>query len=282
MSMFRENYVAVVMQNGKVQPENSDGVCVLPFESEYQVRLKNKSRKRAIADIHIDGRLAVRGVIIEPLGTIDLERFVDGFSLECGPRFKLVKVSDSRVSQPGDSENGVINVNFYPEKDKPKVVEEHKIVHEHCHHCSVHCYHGACRDCCPWCRLYKAFWSGPNIQYTSGNPLPVYGGVFRSMSCSTGPGDAVFASNSGDNLSQMGAKIKSATTIGSSIAEPAATVEGSHSTQQFTHAHVDVDYDHPVSMQIKLKGVLTQQCVCGFKRKNEKFCPECGDKLIAA
>lgn len=67
-------------------------------------------------------------------------------------------------------------------------------------------------------------------------------------------------------------------------AEPAATVEGSHSTQKFQMTHVDVDRDHPVTIQLKLRGVvqLIKQCSCGFKREhNENFCSRCGNKLVS-
>jgi hypothetical protein len=280
--MYREQYVAVVMRNGKIQPEDQSGVIVLPFESEYQIRLKNKSRKRAVADIHIDGRLAVRGVVVEPLGAIDLERFLEGFSLDCGPRFKLVKASDSRVSQPGDSENGIINVNFYAEKDQPKVVEEHKIIHhEHGHNC----YHGHCRDCCTWCRPITFRSGGINSFTTYGSTLSAGGTTSMAFNANsnitpTGGVDMNVVSKSADV--PVGAPC-SDVFLANASAEPAATVEGSHSTQQFQMTHIDVDRDHPVTIQLKLKGVIqaAQECGCGFKRgHDEKFCPQCGKQLV--
>ena len=288
--MYREQYVAAVMRSGKIQPEDQNGVIVLPFESEYQIRLKNKSRKRAVADIHIDGRLAVRGVVIDPLGSIDLERFLEGFSLDCGPRFKLVKASDSRVSQPGDSENGIIVVNFYPEKDQPKIVEEHRIVHDHCHHhYHSRCYHGSCSDCCPWCHP-KPSWYGSNI-FRADNTV-VYGssmsggGGTQGMTFNAGNDISVTPTGGADiNISAKSAEAHNVFMANvNANAEPAATVEGSHSTQQFHHTYIDVDRDHPVTLQLKLRGVvqLMMQCDCGFKRTDEAYCPKCGKQLAIA
>jgi hypothetical protein len=82
---------------------------------------------------------------------------------------------------------------------------------------------------------------------------------------------------------KLDAKINASYSSSPVSAEPAATVEGSHSTQSFHHIYVDVDRDHPVTIQLKLKGVqaLVNQCSCGFKRKHdEKFCSECGRKLL--
>lgn len=295
--MFRDNYVVAVMRHGKVQPEDKDAVVVLPFESEYSLRLKNKTRKKSVADVWIDGRLAVRGVVVDPLGSVDLERFVEGFSMDCGPRFKLVKASDSRVSQPGDSENGMVSVNFYPEKDQPKVVEEHRIVHEHCHHRHPHCYHGNCPDCCPWCyHPYK--WSGSILRSCDDNSNVVYGGQITSGgSAGGGTSGMTLNANNADftPTSSLDTKLslKSANSVGvpcsdvfmsNASAEPAATVEGSHSTQQFHHTYVDVDRDHPVTIQLKLRGVvqLVTQCDCGFKRSDESYCPKCGKQLAVA
>jgi len=299
--MYREQYVAAVMRSGKIQPEDRDGVIVLPFESEYQIRIKNKSRKRAVADIHIDGRLAVRGVVIDPLGSVDLERFLEGFSLDCGPRFKLVKASDSRVSQPGDSENGIVSVNFYAEKDQPKVVEEHRIVHDHCTHRHPHCYHGNCPDCCPWC--HRPFWYGSNILRSCEDKSfttygqSVSGGGTQGMTLNAGNDVSVTPTSGVDvNLIQsslsnqaitakkLDANINASYTSSPVNAEPAATVEGSHSTQQFRHTYIDVDRDHPVTIQLKLRGVvqLIQQCDCGFKRTDESYCPKCGKHLAIA
>lgn len=273
---YREQYVLAVVVNGKIQKETND-VVVLPFGAEYQLRLKNKSRKRAVADVHIDGRVAAKGVVIQADGTLDLERFVDGSSLSNGPRFKLAKTSDPKVSQPDDVENGLIHVNFYPEKD-PVVTERHVIHEEHKHYCTHHinchcnhikCFHGHCCGSCPNCH---GLWNGP-----------FYGSSVDSNSFST----KGLSAGGGGTVSAMA--MNCGTQMGSAPAfsddsEAAATVEGSLSSQSFSTTFVDVDLSKCVTLTIKLRGVnqLVDQCGCGFKRKDESYCPRCGKQLAVA
>lgn len=287
--MYRDNYAVAVMIDGKVQKEDNTGTAVLPFETEYQIRLKNKNRKKAVADVYIDGRMAAKGIVIDACGTVDLERFVADGNLSSGNRFKIVKANDGRVEQPGESENGLVHVNFYPEKDKPEVkVVVHETVHRH-----PHCHH----DCCPG----TCFWCSPrysNIFYTSGAG-PVYGssmssGNIQSKGMNAGNPDvtlnASLTSSGGGSGTVSSVNIsdnaiseeKIARSFVNQVAEAAATVEGSLSHQKFTHVSIDVDYDKCTTLQIKLKGVKSAiiTCECGYKRKQEKFCPQCGTKLV--
>src|SRR5690349_1572984 len=169
MDMYRDSYVAALVVDGKIQKESDDGSVLIPFGSEYVLRLKNKLRKRAVADVWIDGKIAVKGVVIDANGTVDLERFVVDGNLNEGKRFKLARLTDPKVDQPNDSENGNIEVNFYPEKDEPVV--EKKVIHEY-HNCSHHWnYLGHCSHCCtnPWCHTchptyYKTYTAGSTTQ----------------------------------------------------------------------------------------------------------------------
>src|SRR5690349_21067594 len=155
MDMYRDSYVAALVVDGKIQKESDDGSVLIPFGSEYVLRLKNKLRKRAVADVWIDGKIAVKGVVIDANGTVDLERFVVDGNLNEGKRFKLARLTDPKVDQPNDSENGNIEVNFYPEKDEPvveKIVEHHNCSHHHhgwLGHCSLCCINQYCYTCRP-------------------------------------------------------------------------------------------------------------------------------------
>jgi hypothetical protein len=65
--------------------------------------------------------------------------------------------------------------------------------------------------------------------------------------------------------------------------QAAATVRGGHSDQHFTSVSVDIDYSQHVALSLKLMGVSTviDKCPCGRDRKSEKFCPDCGKKLVS-
>lgn len=117
-----DQFVVSIIQNDKPlreYNENNTRVCHVPFESEYKVRIKNKSFKRAMATISIDGTDAMgsRKLILEPHQTIDVERFVE--NLGEGKKFKFVSLArgvlTGEIQDPTSSENGAIKVDIYPE-----------------------------------------------------------------------------------------------------------------------------------------------------------------------
>ena len=302
--MYRDSYVVALLLNGKIQKESDDGSVLIPFGSEYVLRLKNKLRKRAVADVWIDGKIAIKGVVIDANETVDLERFVADGNLNEGKRFKLARLTDPKVDQPNDSENGSIEVNFYPEKDEPVV--EKKVIHEYAHHC-LHNHFGHCSSCCsnPWCQTcHPHFGTWSNITYTSGT------GTIKSLSADGGMtlGQATGGSTdsgsitSNNNLNgvlrnqAMNATFQAASTTpdfadsipmnatNASLGEAAATVEGSTSLQKFSSVYIDVDRSKPTTIRLIVKGLskVLDTCNCGYKRKKDvKFCPNDGTQLVA-
>lgn len=302
--MYRNSYIVALMVGGKIQKESDDGSVLIPFGSEYVIRLKNKLRKRAVADVWLDGRIAAKGIVIDANGTVDLERFVTDGNLLEGKRFKLARLTDPKVEQPNDSENGTIEVNFYPEKDEPVV--EKIVTHEY-----RQCYHhdwnwiGHCRTCChnPYCGtcpspiLYKTFiagttqdWSDNNKGFSSGG-ITITGGLSTGgvVSSSNQMNVTYSASAESASLGQVltsnslpdGATLNNASM---SMGEAAATVEGSASLQKFSYTSIDVDRSKPTTIRLTVKGLskVLEVCTCGYKRKKDvKFCPNDGTQLVA-
>jgi hypothetical protein len=123
MMAYDEQFVLCALHNGAPVRE-INGKVHLPFHSEYKVRLKNKhSFLRAKARVWIDGRQVsnLGDFVLQPNETLDLERFLDE-RMDKGRKFKFVPLSDGRVNDPTDEENGIIKVEFYREKrwDPPK------------------------------------------------------------------------------------------------------------------------------------------------------------------
>ena len=116
MMAYNNKFVLAVLHNGS--PVREIGRTVhLPFHSDYKVRIKNKQPfLRAKARVWIDGRQVsnLGDFILQPNETLDLERFLDA-SMTSGNKFKFVPLSDGRVNDPTDPENGVIKVEFYKE-----------------------------------------------------------------------------------------------------------------------------------------------------------------------
>ena len=286
--MYRDSYVAALMVDGKIQKESDDGSVLIPFGSEYVLRLKNKLRKRAVADVWIDGKIAVKGVVIDANETVDLERFVADGNLSEGKRFKLARLTDPKVDQPNDSENGSIEVNFYPEKEAPVVekIVEHINCSHHAHgffgHCTWCCNNSYCGTCHPG--SYKTFTAGTSTGgFTSGGNITLgnnLNGILRSTNMNV-------TYSAGSNSAQVNTSSSDAVAMNATslpLGEAAATVEGSTSLQKFSSIYIDVDRSKPTTIRLTVKGTtkILAVCGCGYKRKKDvKFCPNDGNQLVA-
>jgi len=303
MEVYRDSYIVALMVNGKIQKESDDGSVLIPFGSEYVLRLKNKLRKRAVADVWIDGKVAAKGIVIDANGTVDLERFVADGNLSEGKRFKLARLTDPKVDQPNDSENGIIEVNFYPEKDAPvveKIVEHHDYwdfnhyPHNHnwighCHQC---CNNNWCSICHPnifLCKTTTTSWDGLSSgSITVGNNIT--GGDFNKAFQGGVTGNIPMNASFSTEASMMSQVTSNNLDLSkvvncSSLGEAAATVEGSTSSQKFSSISIDVDRSKPTTIRLTVKGlskVLEVCSACGYKRKKDvKYCPYDATQLVA-
>lgn len=114
---YQDGFVASIIVNGKPVRETRgrDGnrTCLIPFDSEYAIRLKNNTREYALVDIDIDSTSVTPGasVILGPGESEDIERFV---GLGEGNRFKFVSLGHGDVQDPSNKENGLISIRFRP------------------------------------------------------------------------------------------------------------------------------------------------------------------------
>jgi len=94
----------------------------IPFGSEYAVRLRNTNGRRCVAKVSIDGAPVSKmgNFVLVADGVLDLERFLDA-SLTDGSKFKFVSLDHPDVDDPGRAENGLIEVEFRLEKERPPV-----------------------------------------------------------------------------------------------------------------------------------------------------------------
>lgn len=121
MAAFQKpGFVVAVIHNGQIIREMSEGgerVVRLPFNSEYSIRLINKTNKRAYASIKIDGTSILAGKLV--LGAndkIDVERFMLDGDTSVGKRLKFVSSTESSdVQDPTSPDNGLLEVVFEPE-----------------------------------------------------------------------------------------------------------------------------------------------------------------------
>ena len=133
---YKNKFIGVVKQNGSVLREN-DGYITIPFNSEYNLFLKNLDSRRSLVDITIDGVDVLGGtsIIIDGNSSTELEGFLDGNVVK--NKFRFIQKTKEIMDNRGDKvDDGLIRIEFQFEKMKKIVIEE-----EHHHHHHHHNHH---------------------------------------------------------------------------------------------------------------------------------------------
>ena len=252
---YDSSFVLCVLHEGSPVRE-INGQVSIPFQSEYKVRLKNKhGYLRTKARVWIDGRKVsnLGDFILKPGETLDLERFLDQ-SLSSGNRFKFVPLSDDRVNDPTDKNNGTIKVEFYRELDLLNGWKPPKIV--------------------PLTPRDPDYW----YTYDSNTGIGFHSGSGHAINSSTRVGSVkTFSSASNVNLN--------CSLISSSPTSAGATVEGNWSGQSFAYGDDFQTEVFPVTLTLRLRGIGTQQTVARDcpgvvppKQVKHRFCSNCGKR----
>ena len=122
MSAYQNNFIASVIHNNKPLREfNKDNkrTCIIPFDSEYSLRLKNNKNVRALVSVEIDGTDVLFGkqLILKPNQSLDLERFLT--DLNEGSKFKYTSkkqaAQENQLQDPTSPDNGHIQIKFFEE-----------------------------------------------------------------------------------------------------------------------------------------------------------------------
>ena len=119
--MYSNKLAVAIKANGKVLREFEDQVF-LPFQTQYNIFIKNKNSVRASVKIEIDGIDATEGVslVVEPNDEIELERFIKNGNLDVGNRFKFIARTKEIEHHRGSKvDDGLIRVEFQFEKVQP-------------------------------------------------------------------------------------------------------------------------------------------------------------------
>lgn len=265
--MYDQQFVLAVIHDGCPVREIG-GKVTLPFNSEYKIRLKNKNSVRAKARVWIDGRKAstLGDFIIHPGETLDLERFLDE-SMSEGRRFKFVPISDGRVNDPTDSDNGIIKVEFY----KENISADWNIIDISTHKLEIP------KPGQPYPKDNGPNW-GYNPTYDSAG-APLTGGG-RGSSCST---QTFTSSNLVSNSNIINCNYVAPA---SSPGQAGATVEGGHSNQNFVVGDEFETDMFPTTLTLRVQGPLGNvgppELVRKQRRprpqKKRRFCPFCGKR----
>jgi hypothetical protein len=232
MMAYSNQFVLSVISTQSNRPlrefaENGERTCVLPFNSEYKLRLKNKSYKRTKVKIYIDGMDAMSSggfFILNSNQTIDIERFVD--SLNSGRKFKFISAEDGlrtgEVQDPHHEDNGKITVEFYEEMD-----------------------------------LWGTLTTTGTITLTNGTSNVTYGSGDAIGAINTYTNNATSASFNSTNCTPTSSVVypsARALSSTSTVKSAGVTTQGSQSNQHFHQAQDFPTNSTPTVITIKLRG----------------------------
>ena len=228
MMAYSDGFVATIIgKDGKpVREHNESGqrTARVPFDSEYKIRIKNKTAARALAHVEIDGTAVTTAgkIVLGPGESVDLERFLD--ALSGGKRFKFARASHPDVQDPTSDDIGLVRVTLEPEWVLPKVN-------------FVTFTTTDVRISPPTTPWYPGKIDvGPVCGNQFVNPQPI------GSQCASGDGGFV-SCNASDALSAI-----------PKAADLGATIEGSHSSQTFAQSHESFPLLAPVVLEIRLRG----------------------------
>lgn len=272
--MYRNDFVVVLQDlKGNTLRETREGFIHLPFGTEYKFLFKNKSFRRAVVSLFIDGTDALGGsqIVVDGNTSTTLERFIlDGDNYK-GHRFKFVDPKkDPNVQDPDSSQNGVVRIIVQYEKyEQPTIVIRR-----------------------PWNIVVdsdSSRWSCWPTYYTysAGNTntnFPDSSISFTSMSCSATPtkgglADSSVVSNYCSTVESSGvATAHRHAPANIDSARPGATVEGSESNQSFYTVSVGTLEDRKHIFEFRLLGRTEEDVPVTVKPTNVVFCGSCGTK----
>jgi hypothetical protein len=258
--VFQNNFVAVVVCNGRILREH-DGAVTLPFGSDYSLKLKNLESRKALVSVSIDGQDVLNGkqLIVAPDSDALLDGFMDGS--EVHSRFRFIRKTQEVIEHRGDGlDDGIIRIEYRFEEHKPVYVP---VYHEHHHHNYHHYYH-------------RPFWSNVTYRSTSGGS-------------ESQTGDTAVKS-----LSSADVSINTAFTP-TPAEDEGITVRGGDTHQHFSQGYIGTTESQSHVITIRLRGTTDSGVVvekpvttrdklecpsCGKRWKSsQKFCGGCGTRL---
>lgn len=311
--MYSNGFVVSIHDSkSNVLRENKNKEVFLPFDSEYKIRLRNKHKRKAVAEITIDGTkiLGENRIIIEPNSSTDVERFCIDGDLKNGNKFKFVRADENNhhpgVQDPTSIENGNVKVRFWLEKKDEIGYLSYKLFKEK----EIYYYKGTV----PYSVEKPIYYSNNNTFYsplhTSSNWNCISGGEGTQSFSSCGkvgignpsPNQTLDVKSCySNNLLDMSDNIileQNNYVTGScdktffhiEDAKTGATVEGESSSQTFNYEEIEELESEctviclqikPFKKPITVKTTKNKYCdSCGAKNKYfSNFCHSCGKNL---
>lgn len=257
-------YVIAIKVNGKTLREDN-GKVYLPFNTEYEIFIKNLTLLRVGASVEIDGTDVTNGlVVIDAKDDVTLKRMILGNDLTNGPAFKFVSLSSGQVQDPSEKENGYIKVSFFPEKYPTFDTLYYKTPG------TIYNDHGL-GD------LFDYRDGGGMVSPSSfSDPSAASKGIFRGDTSSRGIVGNTISSPSALYSSTMSDQVNVCSDAVVGTSQLGATVAGNKVSQSFTSIRFSY---HPVAFTVMTLRLLGNVEPVLVKDTRSKFCHNCGVKV---
>lgn len=114
--VFNRNLVAVIKQGNnnlrEYRDSNQNDTVYIPYGSEYSILLKNLNTVKALVTVEVDGREAIRDLIVHSNRSVELERFFEN-DMNSGHKFKFIEKTDDIKKYRGDKpEDGIVRITY--------------------------------------------------------------------------------------------------------------------------------------------------------------------------
>lgn len=227
---YKNKFVVCVIVDGNIVKELDNGQVNLPFGTEYTLRLRNKHPRRAICKLSIDGEnVSSGGFIIGANSYIDIER-----PANIAKKFKFVSLDSEEAHDFG--KNGP-----NPNKTKGTIVAEFAL--------ELGCDpYGGCQPV----PMSKWEWDWQKYRYDKLAVDPTKKSYLRATNHTFD--DKMIKYGAGYQANEIKALSFSSTSSCCSLdLQDGATVEGSKSSQSFTHQYF-IDDGEWTTVRVFLQG----------------------------
>lgn len=262
--MYRNNFVAVIKNKGKIMREDDNGIVRLPFGSEYSILLKNKDSRRAVVNVEIDDNPVAYGIIVMPNSDVELKGELEGLAVK--NKFKFIQKTKQIQKYRGDRlGDGLVRIEYWFEQRKQ---EQPPIT----------------------------IWPNPKPWYKDD------GKIWDDQNTGGWQSDWSYTVNHSSNFSNCAAPVEGGGTQSAAffnhsnpMPDEGITVRGSETKQNFTYGFVDTLESFSSVIILHLRGANSRlkkirkpitvktklTCpTCGTKSKSAaKFCRNCGTYL---
>lgn len=282
--MHKNGLVVSLQVNGEFCKEIQNEVY-LPFNSTYEIYLKNKTDKYVCADVFADDKIVIEDLLLNPYESISLKRFFEGDNSE-GHSLKFIKMTEQiRQHRGTKTSDGTVKVTW---KFGHKEEEKEEIHHHHYHIFPISPY--------PWWRREEPSW--PRTPWRQpeiwcGSSSDAVRDVRFSTKCSV--------SNTNNSQGSKNLTAADITNMLRNLDEPmfsmdcddkkdmGITTHGAPVTQGFTQINEKFIWEYPKKeIILKLWGAeraLTKKIECEMcgtivNVKQGPYCPKCGTYLL--